>query len=63
MAATKRHWSTLPPVHFQFERVPDDEHGRRMVRCKRCRRVVPSLGIGYHLGGGQPGVRPCTERV
>lgn len=48
----KRHWSKLPPVKYGFERVPDDDRGRRMIRCTNCGHVLPSLGMGYHNRGG-----------
>lgn len=51
----KRHYSKLPPV-AGFARIPDDEHGRRMLRCDSCGQAIPSLGVGYHKQG-----RPCDE--
>lgn len=53
----RRPWTQLPPV-AGFDRVPDDVvNGRRMLRCRLCGEVVPSLGVGYHRQG-----RPCVER-
>jgi hypothetical protein len=52
----KRHYSKLAPV-VGFTRIPNDEHGRRMLRCNQCGQVIPSLGVGYHRQG-----RPCSER-
>jgi hypothetical protein len=55
----RRHWTKLPPIAGPFDRVPDDAAGRRMVRCHLCGRLIPTLGIGYHL---QAGARPCNQR-
>jgi hypothetical protein len=54
------HWSRLKPVHG-FTRVPDDSGGRRMLKCDRCGRIIPALGVGYHRGGGVHG-GDCTKR-
>lgn len=57
-----KHWSQLPEVRG-FTRVPDEPGtGRRLLRCDDCGQIIPSLGVGYHKGGGQANARPCTER-
>ncbi len=43
-------WNKLRPVQG-YVRVPDDEHGRRMLRCEIDGQIVTSLGVGYHIRG------------
>lgn len=58
VTATKRHWSKLPPVRG-FTRVPDRADGSRQLQCNICKKVIPSLGVGYHKQGGAG----CRERA
>lgn len=58
----RTHWSKLPAVRYGFTRVPDEVGtGRRLVQCDACKQIIPSLGVGYHLGNES--ARPCTERT